>query len=157
MLQLSSERKTMTKTFSRNVSKSFLNSNWKQIAFLFIYELHLKDLLEKTRCVQMLPNFAYVRMNSVLGLTLKMVTVQWETFEGENFRGLLAFAAPKDATLTNFTEKTFANNHKTTKFPKVFTLKSFLLYGIYSQNSPIRFEIRVRGDSHFQPDIQKVR
>ena len=78
MLQLSSERKTMTKTFSRNISKSFLNSNWKQIAFLFIYELHLKDLLEKIRCVQMLLNFAYVRMNSVLGLTLnisKMVTV----------------------------------------------------------------------------------
>ena len=35
---------------------------------------------------------------------------------GENFCGLFAFAAPKDATLPNFTEKTFANSHKTVKF-----------------------------------------
>ena len=35
---------------------------------------------------------------------------------GENFCGLLAFAAPKDATLPNFTEKTFANSHKTAMF-----------------------------------------
>ena len=42
---------------------------------------------------------------------------------------MLAFAAPKDATLPNFTEKTVANSHKTTKFAKVFSLESFPLYG----------------------------
>ena len=51
-------------------------------------------------------------------------------FHGENFHGLLTFAAPKDATPANFTEKTFVNNHKTTKFAKVFSLKSFLLSGV---------------------------
>ena len=35
---------------------------------------------------------------------------------GENFRGLLAFAAPKDATPLIFAEKTFANSHKTAKW-----------------------------------------
>ena len=45
---------------------------------------------------------------------------------GENFCGLLAFAVPKDATLPNFTEKTFVNSHKTA----VFSLKSFPLYGM---------------------------
>ena len=30
----------------------------------------------------------------------------------------------------NFTEKTFANSHKTAKFAKVFSLKSFPLYSI---------------------------
>ena len=49
-------------------------------------------------------------------------------FCGENFCGLLAFAAPKDATPPNFTEKTFANSHKTAKSAKVFSLESFLLY-----------------------------
>ena len=50
-------------------------------------------------------------------------------FRGENFRGLLTSAAPKDATPPNFAEKTFANRHKTAKFAKVFSLKSFPLYG----------------------------
>ena len=51
-------------------------------------------------------------------------------FRGENFHRLLACAVPKDATHPNFMEKTFANSHKTTKFAKVFSLESFLLYGI---------------------------
>ena len=36
----------------------------------------------------------------------------------------------KDATPPYFAEKTFANSHKTSKFAKVFFLKSFKLYGI---------------------------
>ena len=35
----------------------------------------------------------------------------------------------KDATVPNFVEKAFAISHKTLKFAKVFSLKSFLLYG----------------------------
>ena len=50
-------------------------------------------------------------------------------FERENFHGLLAFAAPKDAMLPNFEKKTFVNSHKTAKFAKVFSLESFPLYG----------------------------
>ena len=49
------------------------------------------------------------------------------TFEGENFHGLLACAVPKNTMPPNFAEKTFANNHKTAKFAKVFSLKSFPL------------------------------
>ena len=51
-------------------------------------------------------------------------------FHGENLRGLLTSAVPKDATPPNFMEKTFANCHKTTKFAKVFSLESFPLYGM---------------------------
>ena len=51
-------------------------------------------------------------------------------FHWENFHWLLTFAAPKAAILPNFTQKTFANTHKTAKFTKVFSLESFLLYGI---------------------------
>ena len=36
---------------------------------------------------------------------------------------------PKDATPPNFAEKTFVNSHKTSKFTKVLSLKSFPLYG----------------------------
>ena len=61
-------------------------------------------------------------------------------FRRENFRGLLAFATPKDATPPNFAEKTFADSHKSAKFAKVFSLESFPLYGsqwtyIYTQMS----------------------
>ena len=38
----------------------------------------------------------------------------------------------KNATRPNFMEKTSANGHKTLKFMKVFSLESFLLYGITS-------------------------
>ena len=48
----------------------------------------------------------------------------WE----KNFRRLLTFVAPKDATPPSFAEKTFANRHKTAKFTKVFSLESFPLY-----------------------------
>ena len=36
---------------------------------------------------------------------------------------------PNNAMPPNFTEKTFANSHKTSKYVKVFSLKSFTLYG----------------------------
>ena len=41
----------------------------------------------------------------------------------EDFQGLLAFAA-EGCHAPNFTEKTFANSHKTAKFVKVFGLES---------------------------------
>ena len=44
-----------------------------------------------------------------------------------NCRRLLACATPKKAMPPNFAEKTFSNSHKTTKFAKVFSLKSFPL------------------------------
>ena len=52
-------------------------------------------------------------------------------FHGENHCGLLAFATSKDATTPNFVEKTSANSYKTTKFVKVFFLKSFPTYGVH--------------------------
>ena len=39
---------------------------------------------------------------------------------------------PKDAMLPNFVEKTHANSHKISKCVKLFSLKSFPLYGSYS-------------------------
>ena len=51
-------------------------------------------------------------------------------FRWENFHWLLTFAAPKAAILPNFTQKIFANTHKTAKFTKVFSLESFPLYSI---------------------------
>ena len=54
-------------------------------------------------------------------------------FRGENFRRLLACAVLKDATPPNFSDKTFANCHKTAKFMKVFSLESFPLYSTYTQ------------------------
>ena len=41
-----------------------------------------------------------------------------------------SLAVPKDTTPPNFTEKMFADSHKTVKFAKVFSLESFLLYGV---------------------------
>ena len=35
----------------------------------------------------------------------------------------------QNATLPNFAEKTFVNNHKTAKIAKLFSLESFPLYG----------------------------
>ena len=52
-----------------------------------------------------------------------------------NFRRLLAFAAPKHSMAPNFPDKTFMNSHKTTKFMKVFSLKSFPLYASYQRIS----------------------
>ena len=58
------------------------------------------------------------------------VTIQWRSFEGENFHELvenkifvektsadfLLVSVPKDTTLPYFVEKTFANSNKTSKF-----------------------------------------
>ena len=55
-------------------------------------------------------------------------------FEGEKFRRFLTFAAPKNAMTPNFAEKTFKNSHKTVKFVKVFSLKSFPLYGNHTEH-----------------------
>ena len=49
---------------------------------------------------------------------LSQIGVKYD-FHGENFRKLLTFPTPKDATPPNFTEKTFTNSHKTAKFTKV--------------------------------------
>ena len=46
-----------------------------------------------------------------------------DNFREENFRGMLAIAAPKKTMPENFAEKTFVNSHKTAKFAKVFSLK----------------------------------
>ena len=43
----------------------------------------------------------------------------------ENFRGLLAFAVPKDTMPHNFVEKTFTDSHKTVKFVEVFFPRKF--------------------------------
>ena len=48
-------------------------------------------------------------------------------FHRENFHGLFA-GATKDTTPLNVVEKTLVNSHKTLKFAKVFSLKSFPLY-----------------------------
>ena len=77
-------------------------------------------------------------------------TVQRETFEGENFSKLVKsrfsqrklsriahFCSAKGRHTPNFTEKTFTYNHKTTKFAKVFSLKSFPLYGMVLSPSNI--------------------
>ena len=44
---------------------------------------------------------------------------------------------PKDTTPPNFMEKSFMNSHKTLKFAKVFSLKSFPLYGILQSGTVI--------------------
>jgi len=45
---------------------------------------------------------------------------------GKNFVDW-SLVLPKDATPSNFVEKTFVNSNKTLKFTKVFSLESFLL------------------------------
>ena len=57
------------------------------------------------------------------------ITILRETFEGQNFHGLLTGVAAKKATPPNFSEKSFVNSYKTSKFAKVFSLESFPLYG----------------------------
>ena len=51
-------------------------------------------------------------------------------FRRENFYRLLTFATPKDVMPPNFSETTFVDNYKTTKFAKIFSLESFPLYGV---------------------------
>ena len=74
--------------------------------------------------------------------TLSQTSLYTETFEGENwigekydFRGKklsqpACLCRTKDTMPPNFAEKTFVNSHKTAKFAKVFSLKSFPLYGM---------------------------
>ena len=66
-------------------------------------------------------------------LSREKTFVIWQKWDfcGENFRGLLAGVAAKDATPPNFAEKTF---YKTLKFMKVFSLESFPLYSITDSN-----------------------
>ena len=59
-------------------------------------------------------------------------------FRKENFCRLLTFAVPNYATPPNCTEKTFAYSHKTARFAKVFSLKSFPLYCIDREEHPER-------------------
>ena len=82
--------------------------------------------------------FAESCLGTYTALQASMNTVYWETLTGENsdfrrvnFRGLLTCAVPKDGTPPNFAEKTVANSHKSAKFVKVFSLKSFPLYYIH--------------------------
>ena len=59
-------------------------------------------------------------------------------FRRENFCRLLTCAAPKDAMSPNFTEKTFVNNHKTSKFvsflPRKFPTIILLITKAFCQN-----------------------
>ena len=71
---------------------------------------------------------SYRITKSFQGRKLSQIREKYD-FRGD-FRGLLPFATPTDAMPPNFTEKTFANSHKTAKFAKVFSLESFPLYGI---------------------------
>ena len=45
----------------------------------------------------------------------------------------------------NFTEKTFVNSYKTSKFVKVFSLESFPLYGLYLVIGSVRYILDVEG------------
>jgi len=51
-------------------------------------------------------------------------------FRGRKLSQIVTFAVPKDTVPPNFVEKTVVNSHKTAKFAKVFSLKSFPLYSI---------------------------
>ena len=63
-----------------------------------------------------------------------------ETFEGENFHELVKkrrklsqivrLCCAEGCHTPKFHGKTFANNHKTAKFAKVFSIESFPLYGM---------------------------
>ena len=57
-------------------------------------------------------------------------------FCGENFHRLLACAVLKDPTPPKFHGENFMNSHKTAKFAKVFSLKSFPLYGTLCEKRP---------------------
>ena len=63
------------------------------------------------------------------GRSLSQIREKYD-FCRENFCGLLACTAKGCHTPNFIKKKTFANGHKTSKFAQVFSLKSFLLYGI---------------------------
>ena len=82
----------------------------------------------------------FVNVNTCFCVTHKVLSVEAKKSEQgrlvleRNVKQLqqkLDEAMSKDATSPYFMEKTFANSHKTAKFMKVFSLKSFLLYGIF--------------------------
>ena len=58
---------------------------------------------------------------------VKTFAIWWKyDFHGENFRRLLTgVAAKKDAMPPNFTEKTFTNSYKTSKFCESFLPRKF--------------------------------
>ena len=68
-------------------------------------------------------NECYIPYSGKLSREKTFANCEKYDFYEENIRGLLTFAAPK-----NITEKTFTNSLKATKFAKIFSLKSFLLY-----------------------------
>ena len=58
------------------------------------------------------------------------------SFRGENLRGLLASAAPKDAMPPKFRGENFRESPQNRKIrAKVFSLESFPLYGRLTQTS----------------------
>ena len=63
-----------------------------------------------------------------------------------------SFVLPKDATPPNFTEKIFVDSHKTSKFAKVFCLKSFLLCG-YQTSSDNVTKVKVDNFVSFQFNV----
>ena len=89
---------------------------------------------------------------NIRSIESKGITVQLETFEGENLHELVKKTIFTEKTFTdcllvlrqmtpcpNFAEKAFANSHKIVKFVKVFSIKIFLLYGInLAQNKEMR-------------------
>ena len=71
--------------------------------------------------------FKYCIAGNFRGRKLSQIGEKYD-FHGENFHGLLTFAASKDTMLPNCEEKIFTNSHKTVKFAIVFSLESFPLY-----------------------------
>ena len=67
--------------------------------------------------------YMYRIVGNFEGKKLSQISEKYD-FRGENLRGLLTFATPKDAMAPNFAKKTFVNSHKTTKFAKVFCYTS---------------------------------
>ena len=80
-------------------------------------------------------------------IAFSAITVQRETFEGENYCKLVKNNFPKKVLLRQRTPSPqILNDHKTVKFAGVFSLKSFPLYSvcvyiyiyIYQRNSAIK-------------------
>ena len=57
--------------------------------------------------------------------------VKNKIFTEKTFTDCSLVSPPKDAMPPDFMEKIFMNNYKTSKFTKVFSLKSFPLYAMY--------------------------
>ena len=75
----------------------------------------------------------------------------WEkTFVNRGKKIFVENTFTKNATPPNFMEKTSTNGHKTLKFTKVFSLESFLLYGITSLIYGSHLFIITVGQRYFQ-------